>query len=136
MHQPDWYLKQCDITQYVLRKSNVFKGEIATKISGATRLIVVAQHKPTEKIYFDILAAIPLSEDNVLFLTPSQLISSADEINRVTWFIDVTPPDSWFNQARIIQTRQLSQLANDPLEKRQLWQQLCQYEHDFNLNDS
>ncbi|OCG32637.1 hypothetical protein A9G34_00625 [Gilliamella sp. Choc4-2] len=129
----DWYLKQCNITQYVLRNANVFKGEIATQINEEIRLIVVAEQKPTQKIYYDILNAIHLTEEQVLFLTPQQLIIPADEIKKVIWFINITPDESWKNSL-IIQTINLDLLAKTPQQKRLLWQQLCQYENYFSPN--
>ncbi|MWN06432.1 DNA polymerase III subunit psi [Gilliamella sp. Pas-s95] len=130
MTQQDWYLKQCNITQYVLRNSNVFKGEIAPNISDKVRLIVVAKQQPTQKIYLDILNAISLTQDQVLVLTPSQLIVPANDIKTVIWFIDVKPEESWQNPLTI-QTASLDQLAKTPQQKRLLWQQLCQYENYF-----
>ncbi|OCG64301.1 hypothetical protein A9G48_03450 [Gilliamella sp. wkB18] len=129
----DWYLKQCNITQYVLRNANAFKGEIATQINEEIRLIVVAEQKPTQKIYYDILNAIHLTEEQVLFLTPQQLIIPADEIKKVIWFINITPDESWKNSL-IIQTINLDLLAKTPQQKRLLWQQLCQYENYFSPN--
>jgi DNA polymerase III subunit psi len=129
----DWYLKQCNITQYVLRNANVFKGEIATQINEEIRLIVVAEQKPTQKIYYDILNAIHLTEEQVLFLTPQQLIIPADEIKKVIWFINITPDESW-NNSLIIKTINLDLLAKTPQQKRLLWQQLCQYENYFSPN--
>ncbi|OCG23213.1 hypothetical protein A9G11_06345 [Gilliamella sp. wkB108] len=130
MNKQDWYLKQLNITQYVLRNSTVFKGEIATHIGDEIRLIVVAEQKPTQKIYLDILNAIHLTEDQVLILTPSQLIMPASDVNIVVWFIDVKPDESW-QSPLTIETINLDLLANAPQQKRQLWQQLCQYENYF-----
>ncbi|OCG18255.1 MULTISPECIES: DNA polymerase III subunit psi [unclassified Gilliamella] len=133
MTQQDWYLKQCNITQYVLRRPAVLKGEVSTHISDEIRLIVVAEQKPTQKIYFDILNAIRLTEEQVLVLTPSQLIIPASEIKTVVWFIDIKPDEHW-EHSLTIQTISLDLLANASQQKRQLWQQLCQYENDFHPN--
>jgi DNA polymerase III subunit psi len=130
MTQIDWYLKQCNITQYVLRNSAVFQGELATHIGDETRLIIVAKQKPTQKIYYDILKAIQLTEEQVLFLTPSQLIIPANEVHIVTWFIDINSDEPWQNNLTIT-TSDLDSLAKDPHQKRKLWQQLCEYENDF-----
>ena len=130
MTQTDWYLKQCNITQYVLRNSAVFQGELATHINDKIRLIVVAKKKPTQKIYYDILKAIDLTEEQVLVLTPSQLIISADEVKVVTWFIDVNSNEPWQNNLTI-NTSDLDSLAKDPQQKRKLLQQLCNYENHF-----
>lgn len=130
MTATDWYLKQCDITQYVLRNSAVFQGELATHIDDNIRLIVVAKKQPTQKIYYDILKAIDLTEEQVLFLTPSQLIIPADEVKVVTWFIDINSHEQWQNKLTI-KTSDLVSLAKDPQQKRQLWLQLCEYENDF-----
>ncbi|KFA59354.1 hypothetical protein GAPWKB11_0097 [Gilliamella apicola] len=96
-------------------------------------MIVVAEQKPTQKIYYDILNAIHLTEEQVLFLTPQQLIIPADEIKKVIWFINITPDESWKNSL-IIQTINLDLLAKTPQQKRLLWQQLCQYENYFSPN--
>ena len=130
MTQIDWYLKQCDITQYVLRNSAVFQGELATHMDDKIRLIVVAKQQPTQKIYYDILKAIELTEEQVLFLTPSQLIIPANEVKIVTWFIDVLSNEPWQNNLTI-NTSDLDSLAKDPQQKRKLWQQLCNYENHF-----
>ncbi|OCG03153.1 DNA polymerase III subunit psi [Gilliamella sp. wkB112] len=130
MNVQDWYLKQFNITQYILRNPAVLKGEIATQIGNDIRLIVVTNQPPTQKIYFDILKAIQLNEDQVIVLTPSQLIMPTNEIQTVVWFIDVKPDDAWLNQLTI-QTISLDLLASAPQQKRQLWQQLCQYENYF-----
>ncbi len=130
MTQIDWYLKQCDITQYVLRNSAVFQGELATHMDDKIRLIVVAKQQPIQKIYYDILKAIELTEEQVLFLTPSQLIIPANEVKIVTWFIDVNTDEPWQNNLTI-NTSDLDSLAKDPQQKRKLWQQLCNYENHF-----
>lgn len=130
MTEQDWYLQQCNITQYILRNSAVFKGEMATQISDEIGLIVVAEQKPRQKIYIDILNAIRLSEDQVLILTPAQLIIQTSDIKKVVWFIDVTPDETWQNRLTI-QTSNLDVLANTPQQKRQLWRKLCQYENYF-----
>lgn len=134
MNQQDWYLTKCGITQYVLRNSTAFKGELTAHINSQIRLIVVSETKPTEKIYSDILNAIALTEQQVLCLTPSQLIMPAADINVVTWFIDTEQPLPWQNKPLVIATCRLDKLAHSPNEKRQLWQQLCQYEHNFHPN--
>lgn len=130
MTATDWYLKQCDITQYVLRNSAVFQGEVATHIDDNIRLIIVAKKKPTQKIYYDILKAIELTEEQVLFLTPSQLIIPANEVKIVTWFIDINNNEQWQNELTI-RTSDLDSLAKDPQQKRKLWLQLCEYENNF-----
>ncbi|MDF7667655.1 DNA polymerase III subunit psi [Orbaceae bacterium ESL0727] len=130
MTQLDWYLTQCGITQYILRKLSALRGEVISQIGEDIRLIVVANHQPTEKIYFDILSAIHITTEQVFYLAPSQLIFPADAIKKVIWFIDQRLPDQWQNPLTI-QTSNLQQLANSPHEKRQLWQQLCQYEAYF-----
>lgn len=133
MDRQDWYLKQCDITQYILRKPMLLKGEIATHISDDIRLLVVSEQKPTQKIYFDILNAIHLSNDQVLYLTPSQLIMPASDLKTVIWFIDIEQNKTW-QYPLTIQSTNLETLAHSPQQKRQLWQQLCQYENHFNTN--
>ncbi|MCX8655212.1 DNA polymerase III subunit psi [Gilliamella sp. B2894] len=130
MTEQDSYLQQCNITQYILRNSTVFKGEMTIHISDEIRLIVVAEQKPTQKIYTDILNAIRLKENQVLILTPSQFIVPASDIKTVVWFIDIIPDEMWQNQLTI-QTSSLDVLANAPQQKRQLWRQLCQYENYF-----
>ncbi|MDF7669714.1 DNA polymerase III subunit psi [Orbaceae bacterium ESL0721] len=130
MRQQDWYLTQCNITQYILRKSAVQKSERLLELNETVKLIVVASQKPVEKIFYDILSAIHLNEDQVFHLTPAQLMIAEDNVNRVVWFIDVALPDSWQNSCTI-KTCNLAQLASSPAEKRKLWQQLCHYQNLF-----
>lgn len=143
MDNRNWYLKQLGIEQYQLRKPASLKGEIVVDIHHNIRLIVVAKQMPTEKIYADILAAINLTSEQVLFLMPAQLIMPIEDINTVVWFIDESLPEDWQQASQnesiqippIIQSGSLSQLANTPKDKRQLWYTLCQYESYFHPND-
>jgi len=137
MNKQDWYLNQLGITQYVLRNPSVMKGESAMNIADNVRLIVVSQLVPTDKIFYDILKAIHLTEQDCLILSPSQLIMPIEQVNHVIWFIDQPLPDTWqtsplLESKAIITTVSLTQLALSPNLKRQLWHNLCQYENHFN----
>lgn len=137
MHSRDWYLTELGITQYVLRKSAVFKGEIVNNIADNIKLIVVASAVPTEKIFTDILKAIHLETNQCLHLTQEKLIMPIEQLQHVIWFIDQPLPESWElspikpNKA-IIESISLDELAKSPQLKRQLWQTLCRYENNFN----
>lgn len=133
MNKQDWYLNKLGITQYVLRNPNALKG-ISADIAQNIRLIVVAKHQPTEKIFQDILNAIHVSNEDCLHLTPAQLIMPIEQIKHVIWFINTPLPDCWLSSDQlknkaIIKTTSLIQLSESPNQKRQLWQTLCQYEN-------
>lgn len=137
MNKQDWYLNQLDITQYVLRNPAVMKGESAMNIADNIRLIVISQSVPTDKIFYDILKAIHLTQHNCLILSPAQFIMPIEQLNHVIWFIDHPLPDNWLTSPllkskAIITTAPLTQLALAPNLKRQLWNNLCQYENYFN----
>lgn len=140
MNKQDWYLNKLNITQYLLRKPNVIKGEAKIHITDNIRLIVITESQPAhEKIFQDILRAIHVSPEDCLTLTPSQLLMPLEQINHVIWFIDETLPESWQSSSvrdskPIITTQSLAQIALSPQLKRQLWQTLCQYENYFNTH--
>ncbi|WP_392560153.1 DNA polymerase III subunit psi [Orbus mooreae] len=139
MNNPDWYLNQLGITQYILRKPTAMKGEASINIAENIRLIIVTRAAPSDKIFTDILKAIHLTTDDCLILSPNQLIMPIEQLDRVIWFIDQSLPDSWsesseLNNKAIIKTVSLTQLALSATLKRQLWNMLCQYENYFHPN--
>ncbi|XKM12940.1 DNA polymerase III subunit psi [Orbaceae bacterium ac157xtp] len=139
MTNRDWYLNQLGITQFVLRKPVALKGEAITTIDSNIKLLVITKNQPKQKIFFDILKAINLNNEQFLHLTPAQLIMPLDDLEQVIWFIDEALPESWLNNANLaqkalIQTSSLDELSQSPQQKRQLWQTLCQYDHYFKSN--
>ncbi|WP_392553360.1 DNA polymerase III subunit psi [Orbus wheelerorum] len=139
MNNQDWYLNQLGITQYILRKPTVMKGEASINIANNIRLIIVSQSAPDDKIFYDILKAINVKKEDCLILSPAQLFMPLNQLNHVIWFINENIPDSWksahtLNDKAIIETTTLSELAQSPNLKRQLWRTLCQYENYFNAH--
>jgi len=139
MNNQDWYLNQLGVTQYILRKPTVMKGEASINITNNIRLIIVSQSVPDDKIFYDILKAINVKKEEYLILSPAQLFMPLEQLNHVIWFINENIPDSWrnatlLNDKAIIETATLSQLASSPNLKRQLWRTLCQYENYFNTH--
>ncbi|WP_392562063.1 DNA polymerase III subunit psi [Orbus sturtevantii] len=139
MNNQDWYLNQLGVTQYILRKPTVMKGEASINIADNIRLIVISQSSPSDKIFDDILKAICVKKEDCLILSPAQLFMPLEQLNHVIWFINENLPDSWcssssLDEKAIIETTSLSQLASSPNLKRQLWRTLCQYENYFNFN--
>lgn len=139
MNNQDWYLNQFGITQYLLRKPAVLKGEASIDIAENIQLIVITQSEPVHKIFSDILTAIGVSRENCLILSPAQLILPLDQIKQAVWFINEMLPNNWIdspvmNEKMIIETPSLVELAASPHLKRQLWNTLCQYENYFNTH--
>jgi len=139
MNNQDWYLNQLGVTQYILRKHTVMKGEVSINIANNIRLIIVSQSAPDDKIFYDILKSINVKKEDCLILSPAQLFMPLDQLNHVIWFINENIPDSWksallLNDKAIIETTTLSKLAQSPNLKRQLWRTLCQYENYFNAH--
>lgn len=141
MNHRDWYLEQLGITQYTVRRPASLMGEVAITLTPEIRLLTVSAESTEEKIFDDILKAIRLTRQNVLTLKPEQLIMLPEQFNAVVWFINQPLPESWpaggsVNNRPTIKTLSLSALAKSPKDKRQLWQELCQYEHYFHTEQS
>ncbi|HAS1560802.1 DNA polymerase III subunit psi [Enterobacter asburiae] len=132
----DWQLQQLGITQWALRRPTALQGEIAISIPAHVRLVMVAEELPalSEPLIDDVLRSLKMTADQVLQLTPER--------------VAMLPPDSRCNSWRIGETNEiplqgsqictpaLDELKANPKARSALWQQICEYEHDFFPHDA
>lgn len=131
----DWQLQQLGITQWALRRPTALQGEIAISIPAHVRLVMVAEELPalTETLIGDVLRTLKLSADQVLQLTPDRVAMLPPESRCNSWRLGVaddTPLDGGQ-----LHTAALEELKANPKARRALWQQICEYEHDFFPHD-
>lgn len=132
----DWQLQQLGITQWALRRPTALQGEIAIAIPAHVRLVMVAEERPAlnDALIGDVLRSLKLTADQVLQLTPDR--------------VAMLPPDSHCNCWRMGETNDISlsgsqisspvleELKANPKARSALWQQICEYEHDFFPHDA
>lgn len=132
----DWQLQQLGITHWALRRPTALQGEIAIAIPAHVRLVMVAEELPAlnDALIGDVLRSLKLTADQVLQLTPDR--------------VAMLPPDSHCNSWRMGETNEISlpgsqisspvleELKANPKARSALWQQICDYEHDFFPHDA
>ncbi|MFG7478774.1 DNA polymerase III subunit psi, partial [Enterobacter hormaechei] len=118
-----------------LRRPTALRGEIAISIPAHVRLVMVAEALPAlnEPLIEDVLRSLKVTRDQVLQLAPES--------------VAMLPPDSRCNSWRIgavdelplegsqISSPALDELKANPKARSALWQQICEYEHDFFPHD-
>ncbi|CAM4209236.1 MULTISPECIES: DNA polymerase III subunit psi [Lelliottia] len=131
----DWQLQQLGITQWALRRPTALQGEIAISIPAHVRLVMVAEKLPalTETLIGDVLRALKLSADQVLQLTPERVAMLPSESRCNSWRLGVA--DETPLEGGQLRTATLEELKANPKARSALWQQICEYEHDFFPHD-
>ncbi|ASV53972.1 DNA polymerase III psi subunit [Lelliottia jeotgali] len=131
----DWQLQQLGITQWALRRPTALQGEIAISIPAHVRLVMVAEKLPalTETLIGDVLRALKLSADQVLQLTPDRVAMLPPESRCNSWRLGVA--DETPLEGGQLRTATLEELKANPKARSALWQQICEYEHDFFPHD-
>ena len=123
----DWQLQQLGITQWALRRPTALQGEIAISIPAHVRLVMVAEELPA-------LRSLKLTSDQVLQLTPERVAMLPPESRCNSWRIGETTDISL--QGSQICSPALDELKANPKARSALWQQICEYEHDFFPHDA
>ena len=131
----DWQLQQLGITQWSLRRPTALQGEIAISIPAHVRLVMVAEELPslTETLVSDVLRTLKVSADQVLQLTPERVAMLPPESRCNSWRLGVA--DETPLEGGQLLTPQLEELKANPKARSALWQQICEYEHDFFPHD-
>ncbi|MCV2532879.1 DNA polymerase III subunit psi [Enterobacter wuhouensis] len=132
----DWQLQQLGITQWALRRPTALQGEIAISIPAHVRLVMVAEEMPAlnEPLIGDVLRSLKLTSDQVLPLTPDRVAMLPPDSRCNSWRLGET--DATSLQGSQISSPALDELKADPNARRALWQQICEYEHDFFPHDA
>jgi DNA polymerase III subunit psi len=130
----DWYLDQLGITQYKLRQPMLLNKESTLAMTEATRLIIIKPDESPlpEPFFSDILYVMNLKNSALLFIKPDQASLLPAQLNCLIWLIgDDELTGINLIATDLIQTPSLKSIIHSATDKRQLWQQLCQYEHYF-----
>ncbi|HHA2329589.1 TPA: DNA polymerase III subunit psi [Enterobacter ludwigii] len=132
----DWQLQQLGITQWVLRRPTALQGEIAISIPAHVRLVMVAEELPAlnEPLIGDVLRSLELTTEQVLQLTPDRVTMLPSDSRCNSWRMgDI---DEVSLEGSQICSPALDELKANPKARSALWQQICEYEHDFFPHDA
>ncbi|AOV97972.1 DNA polymerase III subunit psi [Edwardsiella hoshinae] len=124
----DRLLQQLGVTQWVLRRPSLLRGEVAITPSPQTRLLIVSQAplSPDDLLLCDILRALSLTAEQAVILTPEQYATLDQRQRYLCWWLGDSAP------AEVqLHTSALSALYHNPGAKRALWQQICHEQHHF-----
>lgn len=127
----DWQLQQLGITQWPLRRPTALQGEIAISLPAHIRLVMVSPELPTltEPLIGDVLRALAVSGDQVLQLTPDRVVMLPEGSTCNSWRLGVDTPLSLAGAQ--VASPAFDELRGNPAARAALWQQICDYEHDF-----
>ena len=97
---------------------------------------MVAEELPAlnEPLIGDVLRSLKLTSDQVLRLTPERVAMLPPESRCNSWRIGETTDISL--QGSQICSPALDELKANPKARSALWQQICEYEHDFFPHDA
>ncbi|ACY83323.1 DNA polymerase III subunit psi [Edwardsiella piscicida] len=124
----DQLLQQLGITQWVLRRPALLRGEVAITLSAQTRLLIVSEAplSPDDLLLCDILRALSLTAEQAVILTPEQYEMLSDRQRYLCWWLG----ESASSEA-CLRSPALGALYHNPGAKRALWQQICHEQHHF-----
>ncbi|HDR2611138.1 TPA: DNA polymerase III subunit psi [Enterobacter ludwigii] len=132
----DWQLQQLGITQWALRRPTALQGEIAISIPAHVRLVMVAEELPAlnEPLIGDVLRSLKLTTEQVLQLTSDRVTMLPSDSRCNSWRMgDI---DEVSLEGSQICSPALDELKANPKARSALWQQICEYEHDFFPHDA
>lgn len=127
----DWQLQQLGITQWSLRRPTALQGEIAVSLPAHIRLVMVSSELPTlaDPLINDVLRALALSADQVLQLTEDRVAMLPAESVCNSWRLGIEHPLPLAGAQ--VASPAFDELRGNPAARAALWQQICDYEHDF-----
>ena len=132
----DWQLQQLGITQWALRRPTALQGEIAISIPAHVRLVMVVEELPAlnETLIVDVLRSLKLTPEQVLQLTPERVAMLPPDSRCNSWRMGAVD-DIAFEGSHLC-SPVLEELKANPKARSALWQQICEYEHDFFPHDA
>ncbi|HKM95364.1 MAG TPA: DNA polymerase III subunit psi [Buttiauxella sp.] len=127
----DWLLQQLGITQWELRRPAALQGEIAVSLHESVKLLMIAEDLPdlSDPLVNDVLRSLNLDAQQVMQLTPERAAMLPGESRCNSWRLGVSEPLS-ISGAQLA-TPELNELYQNGAARQALWQQICEYEHDF-----
>lgn len=127
----DKLLEQMGITQYAVRRPQVFKGAIAITPPEKLRLLIISSAPPRsdEPLVGDILRTLGLTPEELFSITPEQVAMISIAQPCISWRIDNSTELPFAGVQ--LNTPALSELYNNAAAKRLLWQQICEHDNDL-----
>lgn len=131
----DWQLQQLGITQWALRRPTALRGEIAISIPAHVRTVMVAEAPPAlnEPLIEDVLRSLKVTHDQVLQLAPESVAMLPSDSRCNSWRIGAV--DELPLEGKPDQFASAGRTESQPKARSALWQQICEYEHDFFPHD-
>lgn len=131
----DWYLEQLGIPQYQLRHPHALCGKGMFALSKRTRLIIIAETCTLNSAFMvDLLAAIGCDPSSLLLIKPTQIAFLPTKMDGVIWIMgNMDNLGLPYQSNLIIRSPAWNELVQSAQHKRQLWRQLSNYEHYFQI---
>ncbi|AHG22882.1 DNA polymerase III subunit psi [Chania multitudinisentens RB-25] len=132
----DELLQQLGITQWILRRPAVLRGEIAVSLPPDVRLLVIAQVLPDrhDPLFCDVLHSLGLTPGQTYGLTPDQVVMLPADTACNSWRLGIAEPLALAGAQ--LYSPALAELSQDASAKRALWQQICHYYEQHFTPDS
>ena len=120
----DNILQQLGITQWVLHRPAVLRGESALNIAETVRLLIVADPPPDlrDPRLCDILRSMGLVAQQALILRPAQVARLPEATQCTSWRLGISEPLSLPGVQ--LHSPPLAELSKNTPAKRALWQQM------------
>ncbi len=126
------YLKEMGIQSWELCHSNRLAGyqSEAIILPDNCELLLISPLKPEGEIvamFAKILASLKLELHQALHLFPEQCEQLGTHHLQWLWFAGCSKPESVATDIKILTSPLLHHIQGNPLERRNLWQQICSY---------
>lgn len=125
-HQKAVYLQEMGITQWKLRRPQLFSNCPSVKdISHAPLLVICSKPDITHRLMAKILSAFNVSVNQVQYFSMQAFENHQGTFPTLIW--STLGQVSQLQKHHIITSPPLAQLSQDPLAKKSLWEQFCAY---------
>ncbi|NDL61375.1 DNA polymerase III subunit psi [Acerihabitans arboris] len=130
----DWQLQQLGITQWALRRPASLLGEVAVVLPDDVRLVLIANPlAPVDHpLVGDVARCLDLTLRQLYPLTPDQAEMLPEGTRCHSWWLGGEATRSLSGVT--LSTPSLAELQGNAAAKRDLWHQICHYEHDLSAD--
>lgn len=127
-HQQAVYLQEMGITRWQVRKPNIFSHEStneSTDLSRYSMLVLSSEAEFTHPLMAKILQAFKFAAEDVYYCSMTEFENLQGPLPEYIWSTlgEINQPFAH----KLLTSPPLSQLENDPKEKRALWEQFCAF---------
>ncbi|WP_172970063.1 MULTISPECIES: DNA polymerase III subunit psi [unclassified Salinivibrio] len=123
-------LQAMDLDVWQLRHPEIYgREQEVTQLPDHCQLLLVCDHVLTDQdawLFGNILKSIKLSADQARQLPHAALAALGDHHLSWCWYID--SPEIIVDGVKSLYSLPLAQMHDNPMAKRDLWRQICQYE--------